>query len=124
MHLFLLLVHPSAIIGKDVTLDRGTVVMASVVINCSTVIGKGCIINTVAIIEHDNLIENFVHISPGCHLAGNVRIGESTWIRIGSTVINNINVIDQSIIGAGSVVIKDIIEPGIYIGTPVKKYKK
>ena len=40
------LVHPNAIIGRQVELGNGTVVMAGVVINCCTKIGKGCIINT------------------------------------------------------------------------------
>lgn len=37
------LVHPSAVIGTEVVIGNGTVVMAGVVINCSSKIGKGCI---------------------------------------------------------------------------------
>ena len=46
--------------------------MASAVINPYTRIREHCIINTGAIIEHDCIIENFVHISPNAALAGGV----------------------------------------------------
>lgn len=90
------LIHPSAIIGNDVEIGIGTVVMAGVVINCCTKIDKGCIINTSATIDHDNIIEDFVHISPGAHLAGTVKVGQGSWLGIGSIVRNNI-VITQNV---------------------------
>jgi sugar O-acyltransferase (sialic acid O-acetyltransferase NeuD family) len=60
-----LLIHPHAVIGAEVELGAGTVVMAGAVINCCTKIGKGCIINTGATVDHENLIGDFVHVSPG-----------------------------------------------------------
>ncbi|PDZ36890.1 acetyltransferase [Bacillus cereus] len=115
------LIHPSAIIGVQVYLEAGTVVMAGAVINCCTKIGKGCIINTASTIDHDNKIDDYVHISPGAHLAGTVRVGSGTWLGIGSVVINNINIINECKIGAGAVVIKDITETGTYIGIPARR---
>lgn len=117
------LIHPSAIIGEQVELGVGTVVMAGVVINCCTKIGKGCIINTGSTIDHDNIIEDFVHISPGVHLAGTVKVGNNTWLGIGSNVKNNICIVNDCIIGAGSVVIRNITIPGIYFGVPAKENK-
>jgi sugar O-acyltransferase (sialic acid O-acetyltransferase NeuD family) len=117
------LVHPSAVIGKQVELKSGTVVMAGVVINCCTRIGKGCIINTGATIDHDNLIEDYVHISPGAHLAGTVRVGHGSWLGIGSVVSNNVYITNKCKVGAGAVVVRDITEAGNYIGVPVRKIK-
>lgn len=115
------LVHPSAVIGKEVTIDKGTVVMAGVVINCSTTIGKGCIINTGATIDHDSEIGEFVHISPGVNIAGTVKIGESSWIGAGGIVINDVNITNNSIVGAGAVVIEDIKDSGTYVGVPARR---
>jgi sugar O-acyltransferase (sialic acid O-acetyltransferase NeuD family) len=114
------LIHPSSIIGSDVTIGLGTVIMAGVVINCCAKIGKGCIINTSATIDHDNVIGNFVHLSPGARLAGTVNVGRLTWIGIGATVINNISIVQDCIIGAGATVVNDINVCGIYIGVPAK----
>ncbi len=115
------LIHPSAIIGTDVEIGIGTVVMAGVVINSSTMIGKGCIINTSSSLDHDNTIEDYVHISPGMRTAGSVSIGKGTWLGIGSIVSNNVNICSGCKVGAGAVVVKDITEPGTYIGVPVRR---
>lgn len=118
------LIHPSAIIGEQVKFGIGTVVMAGVMINTCTTIGKGCIINTGAIIDHDSIIQDFVHISPGVCIAGTVEVGRGTWIGIGSTVINNITITSDCIVGAGAVVVKDIVEKGTYVGVPAIKLEK
>lgn len=115
------LIHPSAIIGEQVAMGVGTVIMAGVVINCCTEIGNGCIVNTGATIDHDNLIEDYVHISPGVRLAGTVKVGQGSWLGIGSVVSNNVYITGGCMVGAGSVVVKDINETGTYIGVPVKK---
>ncbi|MGE1130492.1 acetyltransferase [Bacillus wiedmannii] len=115
------LIHPSATIGEQVYLGAGTVVMAGAVINCCTKIGKGCIINTASTVDHDNVIEDYVHISPGAHLAGTVKVGRGTWLGIGSVVSNNINITHSCKIGAGAVVIRDITESRTYVGVPVRR---
>ncbi len=115
------LIHPSAVIGTDVEIGMGTAVMAGVVINSSGRIGKGCIINTSSSLDHDNAIENYVHISPGVRTAGSVRIGKGTWLGIGSVVSNNVSICSGCKVGAGAVVVKDITEPGTYVGVPVRR---
>lgn len=115
------LIHPTAVIGEQVEIAYGTVIMAGVVINCYTKIGKGCIINTGSTVDHDNEIDNFAHISPGCHLAGSVKVGQGSWLGIGSLVINNVNITDNCKIGAGAAVIRDITETGTYVGVPARR---
>lgn len=115
------LIHPSAVIGTDVEIDVGTVVMAGVVINCCCSIGRGCIVNTGAIIDHDSVIEDYVHISPGVNVAGSVSIGKGTWIGIGSVISNNINICQSTIVGAGTVVISSIYRRGVYVGAPARR---
>lgn len=117
------LIHPSAVIDPTVIITSGTVIMANAVINADTKVGKGCIINTAATVDHDGIIHDFVHISPGAHIAGTVLIGESSWIAAGATVINNVRIVGQCVIGAGAVVTKDINKQGIYIGIPIKKLR-
>ncbi|MBQ8868886.1 MAG: acetyltransferase [Oscillospiraceae bacterium] len=112
------LIHPNAVVGENVKIGKGTVVMAGAVINPYSSIGKGCIINTCASVDHDNMVADYAHISVGAHLAGSVVVGEATWIGAGATVINNINITDNCMIGAGAVVVKNITEKGVYKGVP------
>lgn len=91
--------------------------------NPGAVIGKGCIINTCASVDHDCRVEDFVHVSVGAHVAGTVRIGERTWVGAGATVSNNVRICDDCMIGAGAVVVKDIMERGTYVGVPAERIK-
>ena len=115
------LIHPSSVIGTDLEIGIGTAIMAGVVINSSTKIGKGCIINTSTSLDHDNVIDDYVHTSPGVRTAGSVSIGKGTWLGIGSVISNNVNICSGCKVGAGAVVVKDITEPGTYVGVPVRR---
>lgn len=117
------LIHPSAQIAADVTIGKGTVVMAGAVVNVCTSIGNHCIINTGAVIEHDNSIDDYVHLSPRVALGGAVHIGRCTHVGIGASVKNNVDICDSCIVGAGAVVIHNITESGTYAGTPVRRLK-
>jgi len=118
------LIHNSATISKSVTIGRGTVVMAGVVINPNSKIGKGVILNSSCVIEHENIIEDFVHISPQVALAGEVKVEKNTHIGIGSSVIQGITIGKNSIVGAGSVVIRDINSKSIAYGNPCRVVRK
>jgi sugar O-acyltransferase (sialic acid O-acetyltransferase NeuD family) len=117
-------IHPSAQIGKDVSIGSGTVVMANVAINSGTRIGENVIINTGTTVDHDCLIGDYVHISPGTHLGGNVEIGSLTHIGIGVSIIPNIKVGEGAIIGAGAVVIEDIPDNVTTVGIPARVIKE
>lgn len=116
-------VHPSAVISPETVIGEGTVIMPNAVVNAGSIIGQHCIVNTGAIVEHDNRIDDFAHISVGVRMGGTVHIGKKTWVGIGATVINNINICDNCIIGAGAVVIRDILKKGTYIGIPARMIK-
>ena len=59
----------------------------------------------------------------GAHIAGTVTVGQSTWIGAGAVVSNNLRICDNVMIGAGAVVIRDIEEPGTYVGVPARKIR-
>lgn len=112
------LIHPNAVVGSNVEIGIGSVVMAGAVINTGARIGEGVILNTCCSVDHDCVIEDYCHISVGAHLAGSVTVGEQSFICAGATVINNITICDGCVIGAGAVVVKNINIKGIYKGVP------
>lgn len=117
-------IHPKAIIsGLNTTVGEGTVIMANAVVNPFVKVGRHCIINSNAVVEHDNYLSDFVHVSVGAKLAGTVRIGARTWIGVGASVINAIEICKDCMIGAGAVVIRNIDIPGTYVGVPAHRIK-
>lgn len=117
-------IHPSAVIACETNIENGCVIMPNAVINACAHIGKGCIINSGAVIEHDDFLEDFVHISPNATLCGNVKVGQCTHIGAGAIIKNSISVTKNAIIGAGAVVVKNIEKSGTYIGVPAVKMEK
>ncbi|KRD07480.1 acetyltransferase [Flavobacterium sp. Root901] len=115
--------HNKAIISESAKIDKGSVVMAGVVINASVNIGEHCIINTGSIIDHDCNIADYCHISPNVSLAGNVTIGEGTHVGIGTCVIQGVKIGKWTTIGAGSVIIDDIPDFAVVVGNPGKIIK-
>lgn len=117
------LVHPNAVVGEQVMIGVGSVVMAGAVINPCASVGQGCIVNTCASVDHDCVVEDYAHISVGAHLAGTVKVGCRTWVGIGAVVSNNLNVAADCTIGAGAVVVKNIEERGTYVGCPARQIR-
>lgn len=116
-------VHPSAVISPRATLGEGTVVMAGVCINSSARIGRHVIINTRASVDHESVLEDFVHLSPGVTLAGNVQVGAGTHIGTGASVIPGIRIGRWCTIGAGSVIIRDVPDGAKVVGVPGREMR-
>jgi len=117
------IISPIAYVSKYAHIEEGTIVMHHSLINAGAIIGKGCIINNKALIEHEAVIGNFCHISTAAIVNGQANIGVSCFIGSNSVIANNTNVVANTIISAGSQVLKNIENPGIYIGLPLQKIK-
>lgn len=117
---FFNVIHPSAIISTNVVLGNGTVVMAGVVVNQGSKIGSHVILNTNCSVDHDCIIEDFAHVSPGVTLCGGISIGQGTHIGAGATVLPNIKIGENVLVGAGAVVNKDIPSESKVIGIPAR----
>lgn len=116
-------VHPSAQIGRGVTIGGGTVVMAGVVINPGSSVGRNVIINSRASVDHDCTIGDGVHLAPGSTLCGSVTIGAEAFICAGGTIIPNLEVGEQSVVGAGSTVISSVGSYELVAGSPARYIK-
>ncbi|MBQ7066138.1 MAG: acyltransferase [Lachnospiraceae bacterium] len=52
-----------------------------------------------------------------------VKIGSNVWIGANVVITRGVTICDKVVVGANSVVTKDINKPGVYVGTPVKLVK-
>lgn len=114
-------IHPTAVVGSDAEICKGTCLMPYSVVNSGAIIGEHCIINTHATVEHDCRVDDFVHVSPGAVLCGTVSVGKKSHIGAGATVRNNLTVCENVTVGAGGAVVKNIDMAGTYVGVPAKK---
>lgn len=116
--------HPYAYVAKSVRLGEGTVVFVKAAVQPGSDLGKFCIINTGALVDHDCEIADYVHIAPGVNLCGNVRVGERTLIGVGSCVRPEITIGSDTIVGAGSVVVSNVPSGVVAYGNPCRVIKE
>lgn len=117
------IVSPMAYVSKYANIEEGTIVMHHALINAGAAVGKGCIINTKALIEHEVIIGNFCHISTASVVNGQANIGDCCFIGSNTVVANNTNVVSNTLVAAGSQVLKNIETSGTYIGQPLRKIR-
>lgn len=118
------LVHPQAVLGADVDMGQGNVIMAGAIVNPCTHIGNHCIINTRASVDHDCVLEDFVSIAPGATLGGSVKVGSYSAIGLGASVIHGRSIGAQTVVGAGSLVLHSLGDGFVAYGSPAKIIRK
>jgi sugar O-acyltransferase (sialic acid O-acetyltransferase NeuD family) len=117
------LIHPTAVIAPNVTIGAGTVVMAGAIINIGTRIGRFAIVNTGAIVDHDNTVEDNVQIAPGCNLAGRVTCRRDCFIGTGATIIPCVVIGEGAYVAAGATVTRPVKPHTLVAGCPATEKK-
>lgn len=98
------IIHPYTWVSPSSTIGEGSVILAGAVIGSQTSIGKHCIINTNASVDHDCTVGDFTHFCPNTASAGYCTIGFHVWVGIGSTIVDHVTVPDNTFIKAGSLI--------------------
>ncbi len=114
------LVHPSAVIARDVEVGAGSLILAGAVVNTNARIGMGCIVNTRASLDHDGEMKPWSSLLPGVVTGGNVEIGEFSCVCLGATLAHKVRIGSHTVIGAGSVVLADVPPLSLAYGVPAR----
>jgi sugar O-acyltransferase (sialic acid O-acetyltransferase NeuD family) len=117
---FINAIHPNVSIGRNVKLGKGVVMMAGVIVNPDSIVGDFCILNTGAQLEHNCTMEEFALLSAGSITGGKVRIGKYSAITLGVTIIDRINIGENTVVGSGSLVLNDLPDNVLAYGNPAK----
>lgn len=113
------IISPKAYIAPfDISIGTGVNIITGCAIDNSVTIDEGALINTNVIIGHDCVVGKYSEICPGTVISGNCSIGDFCFIGSNSTILPKIKIGNNSIIAAGSVVIKDVPENTLVAGNP------
>jgi sugar O-acyltransferase (sialic acid O-acetyltransferase NeuD family) len=115
--------HPTVWIDKNAEVGAGSQILAGAKVLAETVIGKQCIINTNASVDHENILEAGVEAAPGVTLCGLVTVGINGWICAGSTVLPRISIGADAVIGADALVTEDVPDGVTVVGVPAPHKK-
>lgn len=112
------LIHPSASVSPTARIGCGTVVHAGAVIGPGATVGDHCIVNSRAIVEHECVLEDFSSLAPGAVMGGRSHLGRGAFLGMSATVLQGRRVGDWSVVGASSLVLKDVQAKALVYGIP------
>ena len=118
------LIHPSVLIGSDVTIGAGSIAMPGVIINANTAVGYGVILNTACSVDHDCSVANGAHLGPGVRVAGGTEIGVEGFLGVGAVTVPRVIIGSRAIVGAGSVVTSNVGSGTTVVGVPARCIRK
>lgn len=119
---FISLIAPTAIVTPNSHIGAGSAVLNGAIIN-RAVLKENVVVNSGAIIEHDCIIGSNSFIGPGTVIGGAVSIGEDCFIGLGAKIKNCVTIASGVTVAMGAVVTRDLLQPGIYHGTPLRLHK-
>ncbi len=115
---FTTLVDPSAIIGKKVDIEAGSIICAGVICTTNIKIGKNVILNLNTTVGHDTQIGDYCTLAPGVNISGNTHLCDGVEIGTGASLREKLTLGDGCIVGMGSVVVKDVAAGSVVYGNP------
>jgi len=111
------------IIGSDVYLNYNVLIIADhgeIVIGNNVLIGPNSVLRS----SGHKFERTDIPISKQGHLTGMITIGNDVWLGSNVVILPNVTIGDSTVIGAGSVVTKDIPPFSIAVGNPAKVIKQ
>lgn len=119
------LIHPSVLIGdkNSVYIGEGCVICAGCIITTDIEINNFVTLNLMCTVGHDTIIGNYSSFMPSVNISGEVKINEGVYVGTGAKIINQIEIGEQTIVGAGAVVARTLPSRCTAVGIPAKVIK-
>jgi len=117
------LIHETAVIGTDCVYQNGITMGPYSILTTQVGVGTHTHINSSVSINQNSKIGNYCTLSPGARVCGDVKMEDAVSVGAGAVIINLIEVGSNSILGAGTVVVKDIPKNSTVVGVPGKIIK-
>lgn len=113
-------VHERAFVAKGAEVGEGSMVFAMAVVCADARIGRCCIINTRASVDHESVLEDGVSVAPGAIITGLVHVERYVDIYAGAIILPRLRIGEGAVVGAGAVV-RDHVEPFTMVaGNPAR----
>jgi len=114
------LIHRTAVIGDNVTLGDGVILCPFVVVGSDVVLDAFVTVNYHSTVAHDTRVGYFTQLHCHVDVTGSVVIGERVTIGSHSSVLPGVNVGNDAVIGAGSIVMRDVPPNTTVFSTPAR----
>jgi len=119
------LIHPLAWVGDTefVEIGKGCIICAGTLITTNIKMEDFVILNLGCTVGHDTIIKKYSAFMPSVNISGEVKIGEGVYVGTGAKIINQLQIGDYTVVGAGAVVAKTLPAHCTAVGVPAKVIK-
>ena len=114
------LVHPTAYVSKNSIIGKGSIISPNCTIGYGSSIEENVLINTYSAIGHHAKIGSHSVISPKVLLSGYVELEERVFVGAGAVITPSKRIANGAIIGAGSVVYRNVKSEKKVLGNPAR----
>ncbi|HET6784791.1 MAG TPA: hypothetical protein VFH18_02075 [Erysipelotrichaceae bacterium] len=116
-------ISPNSIVSPDLIMGYNNIVFEQAYIGQNGKLGNNNLIRQQVYLGHDFIIGDNNVFNPGVKVGGFLKCKSEVFVGLNSTVIDHIHLENKSIIGAGSLVLKDTEENSLNLGNPSKNAK-
>jgi len=111
-------ISSKAIVAENVKLGVNNIILAGSILEPNVEIGDNNIIWSSTTICHDVKIGNHNFIAAGTVVGGFTKIENLCFIGFSSTILQNIHILSESLIGAKTLQLKNTVECSKWLGSP------
>jgi sugar O-acyltransferase (sialic acid O-acetyltransferase NeuD family) len=114
------IVHPAATVAPDVHLGSGACVLAGAVVQTGAKLGMACLVNSAAVVEHDAMLANGVHVAGRAYVGPAAHLDTCAWVGASATVLGGLHMGAHAQLGAAALLTKAQPAYSVWLGVPAK----
>lgn len=114
------IVAPSVVMSDSVKHGKGCIIADGCIMTVGITLGDFVLVDRLSTVGHDAIIDDYNTLLPGTVVSGNVHLGTGVTFGTGAKIIQGLNVGQNTFVGAGAVVIRDLPSNCTAVGVPAK----
>lgn len=121
---FATLIHPTVSLPRSAEVDRGSILLANVVMTADVRVGAHVVMMPHSVMTHDDVVNDFAILGARVALAGSVEIGGEAYVGAGALVREHGTIGARAVVGMGSVVVGSVPDDETWAGVPARPLRR